>query len=108
MKKQKMSDAERFESLSEAEKARELAPFEQMEVSPGKPLTRQQRKRFEEVRRKALRGRPVIGKGAKIVPISIERDLLAQADAFARAHKIKRSQMVVKGLRLVMAQTKAG
>jgi metal-responsive CopG/Arc/MetJ family transcriptional regulator len=34
--------------------------------------------------------------------ISIERGLLKEADAFAKRHKIKRSQMVADGLRLLM------
>jgi hypothetical protein len=66
---------------------------------PGKPLTAADR----ALHRKA-RGRPTIGKGAKIVPVSIERALLTQADAFAHRHKLKRSQLVAQGLRLVMAR----
>jgi hypothetical protein len=65
---------------------------------PGRPLTAADR----ALHRKA-RGRPTIGKGAKIVPVSIERELLTQADAFAQRHKLKRSEMVAQGLRLVMA-----
>ena len=64
---------------------------------PGKPLTAVDRDR-------KARGRPMVGKGAKIVPVSIERELLTQADAFAQRHKLKRSEMVAKGLRLVMAK----
>jgi metal-responsive CopG/Arc/MetJ family transcriptional regulator len=44
----------------------------------------------------------MVGKGAKIVPVSIERGLLKEVDSFARRHKLKRSQMVAQGLRLVM------
>ena len=65
---------------------------------PGKPLTRADR-----ARHKRARGRPMVGKGAKIVPVSIERELLSRADAFAKRHKLKRSEMVARGLRLVMA-----
>ena len=47
--------------------------------------------------------RPADGReGAKIVPVSIERGLLKEADSFAKRHKLKRSQMVAQGLRLVM------
>jgi metal-responsive CopG/Arc/MetJ family transcriptional regulator len=48
--------------------------------------------------------RPVgrVDKGAKIVPVSIERGLLKEADLFAKRHKLKRSQIVAQGLRLVM------
>jgi hypothetical protein len=65
---------------------------------PGKPLTAANRAQHRKAR-----GRPMIGKGAKIVPVSIERQLLSQADAFAQRHKLKRSEMVAQGLRLVMA-----
>ena len=71
---------------------------------PGKPLTAADRAKH---RRANLGGRPKIGQGAKIIPISIERGLLQQADAFAIRHKLKRSQMVVQGLRLLM-QRRAG
>jgi hypothetical protein len=46
--------------------------------------------------------RPKIGKGAKIVPISIERGLLEEVNSYPKKHKLKRSQMVAEGLRLVM------
>ena len=48
------------------------------------------------------RGRPIVAKGAKIVPVSVERELLTRADAFAIRHKLKRSEMMAEGLRLVM------
>jgi metal-responsive CopG/Arc/MetJ family transcriptional regulator len=49
-------------------------------------------------------GRPKVGAGAKIVPISIERGLLKRADAFAKRHRLKRSQMIAQGLQLLMNQ----
>jgi metal-responsive CopG/Arc/MetJ family transcriptional regulator len=36
------------------------------------------------------------------VPVSIERGLLEEVDAFAQANHLKRSQMVAEGLKLVM------
>ncbi len=81
---------------------------------PGKPLTAAQRALHRRAAArgaataKAKIGRPTIGAGAKIVPVSIERGLLKEADTFARRHKLKRSQMVAQGLRLVMQRAKAG
>lgn len=69
---------------------------------PGKPLTTAQRAQHRRAGVRANAGRPKIGDGAQIVPVSIERGLLAQADAFAKRHALKRSQMVAQGLRLVM------
>lgn len=64
---------------------------------PGRPLTAADR----ALHRKA-RGRPRVGKGAKIAPVSIERESLTWADGLARRHKLKRSEMVAQGLGLVM------
>jgi hypothetical protein len=66
---------------------------------PGKPLTAADRATH---RRSGLGGRPRVGEGAKIVPISIERGLLRQADAFAKRHRLSRSQLLAEGLRLAM------
>jgi hypothetical protein len=60
-----------------------------------------QRKRWDKIQ-KRLRGRPKIGDGAKVLAVSVERGLLKEADAFAKRHHLKRSQMVAQGLRLVM------
>jgi len=109
--KKKPTPIERFNALSDAEKAAEVATFERGDVGPGlpgKPLSAAQRKQWSRIRRKGRRGRPVLGQGAKVVPVSIEKGLLKAADIFARDHKIKRSQMVAEGLRLVMQRAKAG
>ncbi len=66
---------------------------------PGKPLTAADR-----AQHKRARGRPQVGEGAKIVPISFERGLLRKADSFARRHKLSRSEMVARGLRLILAK----
>jgi hypothetical protein len=107
----KSSPIESFMKLSDAEKAAEAAQFDREYIGPGlpgKPLTASQRKQWARIRGKARRGRPVLGQGAKIVPVSIEKGLLKAADTFARNHKIKRSQMVAEGLRLVMQRAKPG
>jgi hypothetical protein len=102
MKKPKaMSPIERFIALSDAEKDAEVAPYESgTDRTKWRPLTPAQRKQWARIKRKS--GRPMVGKGAKIVPVSIERGLLKEVDSFARRHKLKRSQMVAQGLRLLM------
>jgi hypothetical protein len=109
--KRKPTPIERFNSLSDEEKAAEVSPFEHENLGPGlpgRPLTAAQRKQWSRIRQKARRGRPVLGQGAKIVPISIERGLLKEADAFAKAHQLKRSQLIAEGLKLIMHRAKAG
>ena len=102
MRKRKKSEYERFLSLSDAQRDREVSKYDSPEAIRTKPL----RAKDKALHRKAARrsGRPRIGEGAKIVPVSIEGKLLRQADAFAREHQLKRSEMVARGLRLVMAE----
>jgi hypothetical protein len=68
---------------------------------PGRPLTKAQREHFESLRG---RGRPTVGQGAKVISLSVERQLLAQADARARALGISRAELVARGLRTVLAK----
>jgi hypothetical protein len=108
MAKKKISEYERFMALTDAEKDAEVAIYDKFPQGfPSKPL-RESDKALHRVARARGRavaraaGRPMVGKGAKIVPVSIERGLLKEADSFAKRHKLKRSQMVAQGLRLVM------
>jgi hypothetical protein len=107
-KRREPDDVETFLALSPAEKAAYLAPFERGEIplSESRPLNAEQRKVWNRFQRK-VRGRPTVGDGAKVMSVSIERGLLKEADSFAKRHKLKRSQMVAQGLRLVM-QWRAG
>lgn len=52
-------------------------------------------------------GRPRVGKGAKKVLITVERTLLAKADAYAKRFNINRSQMISEGLRRVIGSKAA-
>jgi hypothetical protein len=104
MAKKKISEYERFMALTDAQKDAEVAVYDKHpEGFPSKPLRESDKTlhRLARARGRAV-GRPMVGKGAKIVPVSIERGLLKEADSYARRHKLKRSQMVAEGLRLVM------
>jgi len=108
----KISEYERFMALTDAQKDAEVAKYDNFpEGFVGKPLRKSDkvldrlaRAKGRPIPRAVSRtaGRPMVGKGAKILPVSIERGLLEKADSFARRHKLKRSQMVADGLRLVM------
>lgn len=95
---------ERFMAMTPQQRDAEVAPYDREDLTPGQPLTAADKAlhRRAQARAKAKMGRPVVGKGAKMVPISIERGLLQEADAFARQRGLKRSQMVAQGLRLLM------
>jgi hypothetical protein len=61
-----------------------------------KPLTAHDRQVHREPRR---RGRPRIGQGAKRVMITVEMDLLKQADARAKRLGISRSELIANSIR---------
>ncbi len=98
-----------FDALPDAEKERifnelENASTEEL-LARSRPLTRSEAARQREMRKaaKARLGRPVIGAGAKQVAVTLERGLLDRADAYARQRGLKRSEMIARGLTLLMA-----
>lgn len=103
--KKKIDPLKRFLALSDAEKDAEVAEFdnEEIDMSKWRPLTPAERKRWQRIKRKLNRGRPVVGRGAKVVAVSIERGLLQRADRFAKKRGMKRAELIAQGLELAMA-----
>lgn len=64
-----------------------------------KPLSAADKRLLAQARK---RGRPRIGLGAEKVRVTIERGLLKEADALAKAEKISRSELIARGLRAVI------
>jgi len=56
---------------------------------------------------KRRRGRPRVGEGAQRVQITMERSLLSQADRFARANGLSRSELIALCLTPVIAKKSA-
>jgi len=44
------------------------------------------------------RGRPVVGKGAQRIQVTMERGLLTRADAYARRHGMTRAQLLARAV----------
>ena len=65
-----------------------------------RPLTAEDRRRWQRAKRKM--GRPKVGKGAKTISLTVERDLLKRADAYAKRLGVSRAQLVAAGLEAVM------
>ena len=61
---------------------------------------REERERHERSMRKV--GRPRVGQGAKRVLITIERGLLADADALAKRRNTSRARLIAEGLKMVL------
>jgi hypothetical protein len=64
------------------------------------PLTPEQRRWWQSVKRKL--GRPKRGAGAKVISLTVERNLLAQADRFAKKRHITRAALVDQALRAIL------
>ena len=71
-------------------------------LAESKPLPPTLRARWNKVK-KNLGGRPKLGRhGTEIVSVTVEKTLLRQANAYAKAKGMKRSQLFSDGLRLAM------
>lgn len=100
------SNIDKFLSLSDAEKQIEV---ERTAKARGKPLTPEQRKKWDQVqaelkdahRRKT--GRPKVGQGARTISLTVEKGLLKRADAFAKKKKMSRAALVRMGLEAVLS-----
>jgi len=92
----------RFLNMPPEELAEATAEFEREFVADTfSPPTPAQEARWRRAARK--RGRPRIGRGVKVISVSVEKQLLARSDALARRLKVRRAALVARGLRAVLA-----
>ena len=104
MRKTKKSNIEKFIALPDSEKDRIVKRLEsetpRQRLSRSRPLNTHERQQWR--RFKAKMGRPKVGKGAKTISMTVEKDLLDQADAYAKQHGISRAKLVAQGLQAVI------
>ena len=104
MSKRRKSDIEEFIALPDSEKDRIVSQFENetfaQTLARSRPLNAAERRQWR--RFKARMGRPKVGKGAKTISLTVEKELLAQADAYAKRHGISRAKLVAQGLQAVL------
>jgi hypothetical protein len=104
MRKQKKSAIDEFIALPDSEKARIVREIEAQTPSErlarSRPLNAQERRQWRRFKNKL--GRPRVGKGAKTISLTVEKELLAEADAYARKHGLSRAGVVAQGLRAVL------
>lgn len=92
----------RYQEMNAVELAQATAEFDKEFVADTfGPLAPELAKRWERAKRKP--GRPRMGKGAKVISVSVEGELLARSDALARRLKVRRAQLIARGLRAVLA-----
>jgi hypothetical protein len=106
-KKEPKMTGSQFLALPDAQKERIWNEVDALAHKPAreisKPLNARERAEWRDIRKKIGRGRPKLGaSGVDRVSVSVEKSLLARADAFARQRKLKRSEMVTQGLELLM------
>ena len=99
---------DRYLARPKADRDAELATLDR-EFTPAEltPLTPVQRASWDRAKKRKP-GRPVVGQGAKRVPVTIEGGLLAEADAYAKRHGLKRTQLIADGLRLAIDRGASG
>jgi len=102
-KKTRLSPVEAFLALPDEEKERQCEEFDNEFIADTfRPLTPAQRRRWERIKRKP--GRPQVGRGAKVISLSIEQDLLRRSDQLAKKMKVTRAFLVSEGLRHMLAE----
>jgi hypothetical protein len=98
--------SEKIMAMSEAERNKMVADLDvestESLLARAKPLTAKQRALWSRVKKKM--GRPVVGKGAKMVMVTMERGLLDKVDAFAKDNGLKRSELIARSLRQVIRE----
>jgi hypothetical protein len=70
-------------------------------VDRSRPLNAAERARWHKAKRKL--GRPKVGKGVKVISLSLERGLLSRADKAAKKLGISRAQLVSQGLERMLS-----
>ena len=97
-----------IDAMTDEQKSKLIEDLEsktpEQHLAESRPLTKAQRQRFKRWQKRATIGRPVVGKGAKPVAVTIERGLLKRADAYARSHGMKRAQLIAHALKMVMGE----
>jgi hypothetical protein len=92
----------KYARMTAAELGSETAEFDrEMVVTKSRALTAEERAWWEKVRRRP--GRPRRGRGAKVLSVSLEQELLARSDALAKSLGISRALLIERGLKAVLA-----
>jgi hypothetical protein len=92
----------KYEKMRPKELKVASAKFEQeLVASESRPLNADERALWAKARRKP--GRPKVGRGVRVISVSVERDLLVRSDALAQRLGISRASLVSRALKAVLA-----
>ena len=105
-KKEKILTGRAIDAMTDAQRRRLAEELDAQ--TPGEreamqqPWTPRLRAAQRRIRRKL--GRPKVGKGSKAISLTVEKELLGRATAFARQHGMKRTELFARGLKLAMGE----
>jgi hypothetical protein len=92
----------KYASMTAEKLGSETAEFDkELVVAKSRQLTAEESAWWERVRRRP--GRPRRGRGAKVISVSLEQELLARSDALAKNLGISRALLIERGLKAVLA-----
>lgn len=105
--RRKTTQAKPFTQMNTEELAEATAEFDQeFIIDSFHPLTPEARARWERAKRKP--GRPKLGKGSKVISVSVEKSLLEKCDRLAKRKRVTRASLIARGLRTVLAAEAQG
>ena len=71
-------------------------------IDQSREPTQQETKQWQRAKRK--RGRPMQGRGVKVISVSIEKGLLRKTDQLAKKLHTQRTQLIARGLEAILNQ----
>jgi hypothetical protein len=87
--------------ITPKELAKATAKFDrELIIDESTEPTAQQKAQWQRAKRK--RGRPKIGKGVRLISVSIEQGLLERTDQLARRLKVQRTKLIARGLEAIL------
>jgi hypothetical protein len=93
----------RYEEMTSEELAVLTAQFdEEFAINRAAELPTKMANNWKRAKRK--RGRPKIGKGAKVISVSLEQQLLKDVDRLAKTLGLTRAKLIAIGLSTVLAR----
>ncbi len=102
-RRKKLTPIEDFLSQDDDKKHRIAAEFDkEMVIDTFRPLSRVEKQVWRRAKKKL--GRPVKGKGHRVIAVSVEKGLLERADRYAKNRGLTRASLIALGLESVLAK----
>ena len=93
-----------FDALSDEEKERVFDYYTSHPKLKGTPLSKADRELLsaEQKADRKNAGRPVVREGSRVIAVSLEQSLLRRVDDYAKAHGLKRTQVIARGVQQIL------